>query len=98
MNILIIISTLFVIGSVLGYMLEVFYRRIFSRHKWMNPGFLLGPYLPIYGIGVVVLYGISNISIPIPYTWIVIIIKIIMIGISMTFLAFLQYKNNEFPL
>ena len=84
MNILIIVCTLFVIGSVIGYILEVFYRRIFSRHKWMNPGFLLGPYLPIYGIGVVILYGISNISIPIPYAWLVIIIKIIMIGVSMT--------------
>ena len=88
MNILIIICTLFVIGSVGGYVLEVFYRRIFSRHKWMNPGFLLGPYLPIYGIGVLMLYGISNISIPIPYTWLVIIIKIIMIGISMTLIEF----------
>lgn len=84
MNILIIICTLFVIGSISGYILEVLYRRFFSRHKWVNPGFLLGPYLPIYGIGVVVLYGISNITIPIPYDWLIIIIKIIMIGVCMT--------------
>lgn len=84
MNILIIICTLFVIGSTSGYILEVLYRRFFSRHKWVNPGFLLGPYLPIYGIGVVVLYGISNITIPIPYDWLIIIIKIIMIGVCMT--------------
>ena len=84
MNILIVVCTLFVIGSVTGYILEVFYRRIFSRNKWMNPGFLLGPYLPIYGIGVLMLYGISNISIPIPYNWLVIVIKIIMIVVSMS--------------
>ena len=88
MKIVIVICTLFVIGSLFGYILEVLYRRIFSRHKWMNPGFLLGPYLPIYGIGVVVLYAISNLPLPIPYDWLIIIIKIIMIGVCMTLIEF----------
>lgn len=38
------------IGSLLGWVLELFFRRI-VHGKWVNPGFLLGPYLPIYGIG-----------------------------------------------
>ena len=41
---------IFFIGSVFGYFLELFYRRI-KHKKWVNPGFLVGPYLPIYGFG-----------------------------------------------
>lgn len=84
MKVIIIISTLFVIGSLFGYILEVIYRRFVSRKKWVNPGFMVGPYLPIYGVGVSSLYGISNIYININNTFVVIIIKIIMIGITMT--------------
>ena len=45
---------LFFIGSIFGYVLELFYRRIVGG-KWVNPGFLIGPYLPIYGFGLCVL-------------------------------------------
>ena len=65
MKYLVIISTLFVIGSLFGWVLELFFRRFVSQKKWVNPGFLTGPYLPIYGCGVVVLYSISNIPLPI---------------------------------
>ena len=58
---LIKLSTLFVIGSLAGYLIEVIYRRIAHRH-WVNPGFLVGPYLPIYGFGTIILYGISSIN------------------------------------
>lgn len=89
MNVVVIISTLFVIGSVIGYILEVLYRRIFSRKKWMNPGLLFGPYLPIYGIGTLMLYGISNINFMIDNYIINIILKILLIGISMTLIEFI---------
>lgn len=42
------------IGSILGWVLELFFRRI-VHGKWVNPGFLIGPYLPIYGIGLLTL-------------------------------------------
>lgn len=45
---------IFFIGSTFGYVLELFYRRIVGG-KWVNPGFLLGPYLPIYGFGLCIL-------------------------------------------
>ena len=48
MKYLVIISTLFVIGSLLGWVIELLFRRFVSQKKWMNPGFLTGPYLPIY--------------------------------------------------
>ena len=46
------IFILFIIGAILGWILELFYRRFITMKKWINPGFLKGPYLPIYGIGV----------------------------------------------
>lgn len=41
---------IFFIGSIFGWILEIFFRRIVHK-KWVNPGFLVGPYLPIYGFG-----------------------------------------------
>ena len=38
----------------MGWILELFFRRI-VHGKWINPGFLIGPYLPIYGFGLVAL-------------------------------------------
>ena len=55
MNQVLIFAFLFFIGSCLGWCMEVFFRRFFSRanpeRKWINPGFLAGPYLPLYGFG-----------------------------------------------
>ena len=34
-----------------GYLLEVLFRRFFSAKKWVNPGFMKGPWLPLYGFG-----------------------------------------------
>ena len=59
-NIILVMSFIFFIGSSIGWVLEVFYRRFFSdanpERKWINPGFLQGPYLPLYGISLLTLY------------------------------------------
>ncbi|MEA5050920.1 MAG: putative ABC transporter permease [Oscillospiraceae bacterium] len=64
MNIFLILSFLFFIGSVFGWVLEVFYRRFFSslnpERKWINPGFLVGPYVPLYGFGLCILYALAG--------------------------------------
>lgn len=89
MSYLVIISTLFVIGSLGGWVIELFFRRCVSQKKWMNPGFLTGPYLPIYGFGVLVLYAVSNIPLGIDgHIWDV-IIRIIIIGVGMSLIEFL---------
>ena len=84
------ICSLFVFGSVVGYIIELFFRRFVSQHKWMNPGFLVGPYLPIYGFGVLGLYGLSELFNIIPKdnmdAWLVIILQILAIGIILTVL------------
>ena len=89
MSYLVIISTLFVIGSLGGWVIELFFRRFVSQKKWMNPGFLTGPYLPIYGFGVLVLYAVSNIPLGIDgHIWDV-IIRIIIIGVGMSLIEFI---------
>lgn len=89
MKYLVIISTLFVIGSLFGWVIELFFRRFVSQKKWMNPGFLTGPYLPIYGFGVAVLYGVSNIPLGIESQALDIIIRVVMIGVGMTLIEFI---------
>ena len=82
-------STLFVIGSLIGWIIELFFRRFVSQKKWMNPGFLTGPYLPIYGFGVLVLYGVSNLSLGIDNKVVDIIVHVLIIGVGMTLIEFI---------
>ena len=89
MKYLVIISTLFVIGSLFGWIIELLFRRFVSQKKWMNPGFLVGPYLPIYGFGVTILYAVSNIPLGTTIEAVDIIIKIILIGVMMTLIEFI---------
>ena len=66
MNLFLTLAFLFFIGSVLGWVLELFFRKFFSssnpEHKWINPGFCTGPYLPIYGFGLCALYLLARIG------------------------------------
>ena len=89
MKYLVIISTLFAIGSLIGWIIELFFRRFVSQKKWMNPGFLTGPYLPIYGFGVLVLYGVSNLPLGISSQPVDIIVHILVIGVGMTVVEFI---------
>ena len=63
MNLLFELCFLFFIGSVSGWVAELFYRRFFSDanpgRKWINPGFCTGPYLPLYGVGLGLVYLIT---------------------------------------
>lgn len=57
------LAFLFFIGSVFGWCMEVIFRRFVSKsnpeRKWINPGFCTGPYLPLYGFGLCILYLIA---------------------------------------
>ncbi|MCR4789695.1 MAG: hypothetical protein K5839_01295 [Treponemataceae bacterium] len=56
------LAFLFSMGSFLGWCLEVIYRRIVHK-KWINPGFLTGPCLPLYGFSLVSLYLLAQIDV-----------------------------------
>ncbi len=51
----------FITASVLGWILEVSYRSI-KAGRFVNPGFLSGCYLPIYGFGLLLIIGIRSIT------------------------------------
>ena len=61
MNLFLTIAFLFFIGSVSGWVLELFYRRFVSSKQWINPGFLVGPYVPLYGFGLCTFYLLAQI-------------------------------------
>ncbi|MBR1846148.1 MAG: putative ABC transporter permease [Bacilli bacterium] len=54
---------LFLVGCMLGYGLEALFRRFVSAKRWVNPGFMKGPWLPLYGFGLITLYTLSNLFI-----------------------------------
>ncbi len=58
-KILLTILFMFIVGCMLGYLLEVLFRRFVSARKWVNPGFMRGPWLPLYGCGVVLMFLLS---------------------------------------
>ena len=49
----------FFIYSVIGYICEVFYKYLGTK-KWVNRGFMIGPYLPIYGNGALLITFLLN--------------------------------------
>lgn len=61
MKTFITLCLLFIVGGSCGWAIELFFRR-FVHKKWVNPGFLAGPCLPLYGTGVVFLYIICSLD------------------------------------
>lgn len=66
MDLFLILSLLFLIGAVSGWVIELLFRRFISsanpERKWINPGFCTGPYLPLYGFGLCFLYLIASLE------------------------------------
>lgn len=101
MNLLLILAFLFFVGSLSGWVLELLYRRFFSKanpgHHWINPGFCTGPYLPIYGTGLCILYLIGSIEKIRPGTSKLLLLVIM--GISMTAIEYIagiwSLKKNK---
>lgn len=85
MNMFLTFMFIFFIGCTCGWIMELFFRRANSG-KWVNPGFMVGPYLPIYGFGLAaltVIYMIfSDLDVPA-------IIVILLMGAAMTLIEFI---------
>ena len=91
------IEFLFFIGCTFGWVLELFYRRL-AHGYWVNPGFLVGPYLPIYGFGLCTLTVIylTFYEMHLPS-----ILVIILMGAAMTLIEFiggLSFVNKSVKL
>ncbi len=67
MELFLVLTFLFFAGSILGWAIEVFWRKFFSKnnpeHRWINPGFLHGTYLPLYGLSLSLLFMLSFIDV-----------------------------------
>lgn len=89
---------LFFMGCFAGWFIELFYRRFFSKNnperKWINPGFLTGPYVPLYGCGLVVVFGMAYIPVIAvnrigEVTWSKFVLIVIAMGLAMTFVEYI---------
>lgn len=61
MQTLLRLSIIYIFGGTVGWISEFFFRRAVHK-KWINPGFLVGPNLPLYGTGITLLYAICSID------------------------------------
>ncbi len=92
MSFTLIILFLFFVGSLFGWTLELFFRRIINpEKKWVNPGFLVGPYLPLYGFGLIILYLLASFGEYIPFDNIYVkrIVLFIIMAIAMTIIEYI---------
>ena len=65
MSNILILAFLFFAGCLIGWGIEVIFRRFEPSNKarkWINPGFLIGPYLPLYGFGLCTLYLLAGLE------------------------------------
>lgn len=92
------LTFLFMVGSMVGWLIELLFRRFISNknpeRKWINPGFLVGPCLPLYGFGLVALFIMPII----PYigrdysegmSILQIVLTIIAMGVMMTLIEYI---------
>ena len=90
LEIFLILTFLFIVGSCSGWVLELLFRRFFSAKKWINPGFLTGPYLPLYGFGLVSLFAMSRIDFSfISNIYFQKVVVILVMTITVTFIEYL---------
>ncbi len=86
---LLVACFLFFLGSTLGWCVEVLFRRIFTARKWINPGFLTGPCLPLYGFGLVGLFALSRLPVHTGNGLLDAVLIILIMGAAMTLIEYI---------
>lgn len=89
MSSFLILAFLFFIGCIVGWVLELFYRRFSPSnrsHRWINPGFLNGPYLPLYGFGLCIMFILSECEgyLHVESTVLSKLVTVLIMGVAMT--------------
>lgn len=93
MNFFLTLCFLFALGSSFGWILELFFRRLFTAKKWINPGFLVGPCLPLYGFGLCTLYLLSSIKFSFLENGVLqAVFRILIIGLALTAIEYVAGK------
>lgn len=93
MNFFLKLAFLFCIGSLLGWCIEVLFRRFFSAKKWINPGFLVGPYLPLYGFSLCTLYLLAMLEEFIPISFPV-LRKLVLLAVMALCVTAIEYVTG----
>lgn len=90
MNFFLAMAFLFFVGSILGWGIELVFRRI-VHHKWINPGFCIGPYVPIYGSGLMLMFVTSYVGslVDTGKVWLNDVIILLIIAATMTVLEYI---------
>jgi len=92
MSVFLQLAFLFFLGSTLGWVMELLFRRWRNpEKKWINPGFCTGPYLPLYGFGLCLMYLLAELPIPESLGQGIVshILRIIAMGLGATFMEYL---------
>jgi len=91
MSIFLKLCFLFSVGSIIGWGIEVVWRKSMSKsHRWINPGFLTGPYLPLYGFSLCVLYLLAHINVSFVENPVLKkIVLFVLMSIAVTFIEYL---------
>ena len=93
MSTLLVLAFLFFVGSLLGWVIEVIFRRFFSANnpsrKWINPGFLIGPYIPLYGFSLMTLFVFS--WIPVGFIHNLLIQKLLLFALMALAVTLMEY-------
>lgn len=93
MNLFLTLCFLFAIGSSFGWILELLFRRLFTAKKWINPGFLVGPCLPLYGFGLCTLYLLSSIELSfLENEALQAAFRVLLIGLALTAIEYIAGK------
>lgn len=88
-TVLLTAAFLFFVGSCLGWCIEVVFRRLFTAKKWINPGYLTGPYLPLYGFGLVIMFFLCMIPVNTGFEWLDSLLMVLLIGAVMTVIEYI---------
>lgn len=93
MNVFLVLTFLFFAGSLIGWGIELLWRRFFSANnperKWINPGFLTGPYLPLYGLSLSILFSMSFIDVSfVKGEWVQKIVLFVIMALCITVLEY----------
>lgn len=86
------LAFLFFIGSMGGWVLELVYRNSVSHSgKLINPGFCTGPYVPLYGFGLCVLYLLACVEQKqlLPNFWANRALTLVLMALAMTLLEYI---------
>lgn len=94
MNLFLVVTFLFFAGSIGGWLIELVWRRFFSSNnperKWINPGYLTGPYLPLYGFSLTIMFFLSLIDVSfIEKLWLQKTVLFIIMALSITIFEYI---------